>query len=96
MFTSVGLNVSLISQHESNWQLDELFQDMHDQLGNPPLFIADFRPITHVMCIVCNHEVAEQISKSSKLFQYSTPKSPTIRWYQDLFGASSILVAEVS
>ncbi|OQD84841.1 hypothetical protein PENANT_c011G06612 [Penicillium antarcticum] len=74
--------------------LDELFKDMHDQLGNPPLFIADFRPITHVMCIICNHEVAEQISKSSKLFQYSTPKSPTIRWFQDLFGANSILVAE--
>ncbi|KAJ6043323.1 hypothetical protein N7499_005749 [Penicillium canescens] len=82
------------NNHRPNVHVDELFQDMHDQLGNPPLFIADFRPITYVMCIVCNHEVAEQISKSSKLFQYSTPKSPTIRWFQDLFGASSILVAE--
>jgi hypothetical protein len=69
---------------------------MHDQLGNPPLFIADLRPINHVICIVCNHEVAEQISKSSNLFQYSTPKSPTIWRFQDMFGVRSILSAEVS
>ncbi|KAJ5747086.1 uncharacterized protein N7511_008782, partial [Penicillium nucicola] len=84
----------LKNTHRLNDHVDELFKDMHDQLGNPPLFIADFRPITHVMCVICNHEVAEQVSKSSKLFQYSTPKSPTIRWFQDLFGANSILVAE--
>jgi hypothetical protein len=68
---------------------------MHKYLGKPPLFIVDLRPVSHPMCVIGDHNVAEQISKISKLFPFSPPKSFTAHWYRDLMGPLSIVLAEV-
>lgn len=68
---------------------------MYDCLGKPALFVVDLRPASHPMCVICDHDVAEQISKSSKLFQYSPPKSHISRWYSDMMGRLSIVLSEV-
>lgn len=54
------------------------------------------RPISWPMLVICNNEFAEQLSKVSKRFPYSTPKSPTMRIYIHLIGPHSILLADVS
>lgn len=68
---------------------------MYHGLGKPALFVVDLRPVSQPMCVICDHDVAEQISKSSKLFQYSAPKSHTSRSYSDMMGPLSIVLAEV-
>ncbi|CAI7671679.1 unnamed protein product [Penicillium discolor] len=67
---------------------------MYHGLGKPALFVVDLRPVSHPMCVICDHDVAEQISKSSKLFQYSAPKSHISRSYSDMMGPLSIVLAE--
>ncbi|KAK4463055.1 putative sterigmatocystin biosynthesis P450 monooxygenase stcS [Cladorrhinum samala] len=68
----------------------------HDLLksmpGSPSLLFLDLRPITWPMAVIARHEVAEQISRSSKLFPYSTPKSPTMAEFLRLIGPRSFLV----
>ncbi|KAF4760690.1 hypothetical protein HAV15_005318 [Penicillium sp. str.  len=67
---------------------------MYHGLGKPALFLVDLRPVSHPMCVICDHDAAEQISKSSKLFQYSAPKSHISRSYSDMMGPLSIVLAE--
>lgn len=74
--------------------IDIVFLEIKRHLGNAPLFILDLRPVQYVLCVVGNHEVAEQISKSTKSFPYSMHKSPTMRLYERLLGPRSILTAE--
>ena len=71
-----------------------MFQEIQKHLGNPPVFILDLRPVQHVLCVVGNHEVAEQVSRSTKSFPYSMGKSPTMRLYDHLLGPKSILTAQ--
>ncbi|KAI3123989.1 hypothetical protein DTO039G3_9161 [Penicillium roqueforti] len=77
-----------------NIHIDETLKAMYDSLGKPALFVVDLRPVSHPICVICDHDVAEQISKSSKLFPYSPPKSHTSRWYSDMMGPLSIVLAE--
>lgn len=69
---------------------------MHDLVkstpGDPSLMFLDLRPMTWSMVVVARHEVAEQISKSNKLFPYSTPKSPTMIEFERLIGPRSFLM----
>lgn len=48
------------------------------------------------MLVICNHEIAEQISKPSLRWSSSTPKSPTLVDIQALIGTHSIISDEVS
>lgn len=75
--------------------VDPIFADMSRELGNPPLMLLDFRPVGYPMAIVTSHEVAEQVSRASKLFPWSTPKSPTFRALVRLIGDTSIFMREV-
>ncbi|KAJ6012332.1 hypothetical protein N7522_002687 [Penicillium canescens] len=52
------------------------------------------RPFSPPICVVCDHEVAEQISSSSELFQYSVPKSSIMRLVRHFTGKTSIVLAE--
>lgn len=72
-----------------------MLQEIRRHLGNPPLFLLDLRPIQRPLVIVCSHEVAEQVSKSTKELPYSVPKSPTIKALEPLLGPNSILSAHV-
>ena len=67
---------------------------MKKDMGNPSLFLLDLRPVSYPMCVVTNHEVAEQISRTSKLFPWSTPKSPTLGDLVHLVGPHSILTLQ--
>ncbi len=58
--------------------------------------VFDLRPVMYVVCLVLSHDIAEQLSRPSKLFKYSVTKSPTVRTLQPTIGSHSILTQEVS
>ncbi|KAK4153663.1 putative sterigmatocystin biosynthesis P450 monooxygenase stcS [Chaetomidium leptoderma] len=73
---------------------DHVFAAMAKELGNPPLMFFDLRPVSYPMFIINSHEVAEQISRISKSFPWSAPKSPTIKALVQLTGPQSILLRQ--
>ncbi|KAI0425614.1 cytochrome P450 [Xylaria sp. FL1042] len=70
---------------------DRVFEEMWQSIGRPPVMLVDLRPINPPMLLVTAHDVAEQISKPSKLFPHSTPKSPTLTYVAPIIGDTSIL-----
>lgn len=75
---------------------DEIFEEMWSSIGRPPVMFVDLRPVSLPLLLVSDHEIAEQISKPSKLFPLSTPKSPTWTHMLPIIGSESILGREVS
>ncbi|KAK3291807.1 cytochrome P450 [Chaetomium fimeti] len=57
---------------------DHVFAAMAKDAGNPPLMLLDLRPATYPMVLVNSHDIAEQITRVSSMFAWSTPKSPTM------------------
>jgi hypothetical protein len=88
-------NARLLNCVNLQSETDYIFGDMSKELGRPPLMFVDLRPVTYPMVVVSNHEVAEQIARVSKLFPWSTPKSPTLSGLMHLTGEHSILTREV-
>lgn len=64
-------------------------------MKKPPFLAMDMRPVTWPLLLVASHEVAEQISKSTKLFPWSVNKSPTVADILHLVGPRSLLAKEV-
>ena len=64
---------------------------MHDDLGRPGAMFVDMRPVGYPLLYVTDHEVAEQISKSSKTFNWAVHKSPTIDDIIPVIGEHSII-----
>ncbi|RAH63904.1 cytochrome P450 [Aspergillus aculeatinus CBS 121060] len=83
-----------VSRGERRRHVDHVFGEVQQYLGNPPLYLLDLRPVVGVLGIVCNHEVAEQISRSTKGFPYSMRKSPTMKALEPLLGPHSVITAE--
>ncbi|KAI0391251.1 cytochrome P450 [Xylariaceae sp. FL0594] len=75
---------------------DKIFEEMWVSLGRPPLMLIDLRPVNPPMVLVPTHDIAEQISKPSQLYPYSTTKSPTWTHMIPIIGESSILGKEGS
>ncbi|KAI0887011.1 cytochrome P450 [Annulohypoxylon maeteangense] len=73
---------------------DKIFEEMWASLGRPPIMLVDLRPINPPMALISSHDIAEQISKPSKHFPLSTPKSPTWTHMIPLIGSTSILGRE--
>ncbi|KAI1208156.1 cytochrome P450 [Annulohypoxylon truncatum] len=73
---------------------DKIFEEIWASIGRPPIMLVDLRPINPPMVLVPGHSIAEQISKPSKLFPLSTPKSPTWTHMIPIIGKSSILGRE--
>lgn len=73
---------------------DLVFSDMQKAIGQPPLLFVDLRPVQYPMVVVFSYEVAEQITKASKLFPRSTPKSPTIGTLVHLTGSDSMIALQ--
>ena len=65
--------------------------EIHEELGRPSCFILDLRPISYPMAVIANHETAEQVSRATKVFPWSVPKSPTVGDLVHLTGSRSIL-----
>ncbi|PYH46164.1 cytochrome P450 [Aspergillus saccharolyticus JOP 1030-1] len=83
-----------VKRGEPRRHIDHVFGEIQQSLGNPPLFLVDLRPVVGVIGIVCNHEVAEQVSRSTKAFPYSMSKSPTMKPLEPLLGPHSVITAE--
>ncbi|KAK4184333.1 putative sterigmatocystin biosynthesis P450 monooxygenase stcS [Podospora australis] len=94
-------NLAVLNNYLNKWKdtpaihIDHVLYDMQKDLGSPPIMLLDTRPIfQYPMVVISSHEVAEQVSKSSKLFPWSTPKSPTFSEFVHLIGPRSILTRE--
>lgn len=75
--------------------LDDVIRDYLPSVGSPPILFLDLRPIQYPMVVVCDHEMAEQITKTSTRWSVSsTPKSPTLGDIWHLTGKNSILTSE--
>lgn len=55
----------------------------------------DMRPVSKPVALITSHDIAEQVTKSSTLFPWSTPKTPTMKDIIHLLGPSSLISAEV-
>ncbi|KAJ6013051.1 hypothetical protein N7522_003406 [Penicillium canescens] len=84
----------VVSNGDKERHIDIVFSEICKTLGNVPMFILDLYPVAPVLCVVCSHDIAEQVTKASKAFPYSIPKAPTTRAFEDLFGPRSIITAE--
>jgi len=76
--------------------IDKIFEEMWEALGKPPVMAVDLRPVGYPLLLVTSHEIAEQVSRPSKLYPLSTPKSPTWTHMAPIIGMTSILGKEVS
>lgn len=66
-----------------------------NEAGRPELLALDLRPVNYMMMVVTSHEVAEQISRTTKLFPTGVTKSPTVQGsYRRLIGKKSMLSEE--
>ncbi|RJE25349.1 Cytochrome p450 [Aspergillus sclerotialis] len=75
--------------------VDILFREIKEHLGNPPVYLLDVRPAqSYPIGILCNHEVAEQVSRATKALPYSMDKSPTMDFMEPLTGPSSVLTSQ--
>lgn len=74
--------------------VDDLIRGVLPELGNPPVLLFDIRPIGYPLLAICDHEVAEQISRPSARWWWSTPKSKTLQDIWHLTGKQSILTSE--
>jgi hypothetical protein len=74
---------------------DVVLGNVAKALGNPPLVFFDLWPVSYPMVVITSHEVAEQISRVSKTFPWSTPKSPSMRGLVSLVGPESIITKQV-
>ena len=60
--------------------------------GFPQMLFLDLRPVNYPMVFVASHEIAEQITRVTKLNPESVPKSPTMQLiYGRLIGQHSII-----
>lgn len=75
--------------------LDTVLSEIRESIGDPAAFFLDLRPLHPPLAVICNHEVAEQITKSSKKFPYGLDKSPSLGPYKPLLGDNSIIVSAV-
>ncbi|KAH7401867.1 cytochrome P450 [Phaeosphaeria sp. MPI-PUGE-AT-0046c] len=58
---------------------DYILESIWKSQGSPDFLFVDTRPAQHPLVIIASHDMAEQISKSTKQQPYSTTKSPTIQ-----------------
>lgn len=74
---------------------DIVLGNIFESLGRPPLIFLDIRPLNYPMAIVADHEVAEQVSRATKAFPYSLPKSPMMTYIDPLIGHHSLVSIHV-
>ncbi|KUI57502.1 hypothetical protein VP1G_04771 [Cytospora mali] len=84
----------LASKGDSRRHLDDLIREALPEAGNPPVLLFDLRPVSYPLLAICDHEVAEQVSKPSARWWWSTPKSQTLKDIWHLTGRKSILTSE--
>lgn len=74
---------------------DYVLERVWKNAGSPEYLFLDNRPAQFPIALITSHEIAEQISRSTKVQPYSTTKSPTIQGgLGNLIGKFSILSEE--
>ncbi|KAF3041450.1 hypothetical protein E8E11_002253 [Didymella keratinophila] len=74
---------------------DYILEDIWNEQGRPDFMYFDFRPVQYPLLLVTSHEIAEQLTRTTKSHPYSIRKSPTIQGeYGALVGKKSILTEE--
>jgi cytochrome P450 len=74
---------------------DYILADIVKNHGTPEFLFVDTRPAQYPLAIITTHEIAEQVSRSTKQQPYSTTKSPTIQsGFGRLVGRYSLLSEE--
>ncbi|KAI9039120.1 cytochrome P450 [Aspergillus affinis] len=83
-------------QGKINKESDSVFSDINKELNHPPLFLLDTRPVqSPALCVVCRHDIADQVAGVSAKFPFSTPKAPgASHVLRPLLGATSIVSVE--
>ncbi|KAI0151833.1 cytochrome P450 [Xylariaceae sp. FL1272] len=71
--------------------VDMIFEQMWSSIGRPPVMLVDLRPLSAPLALITSHEVAEQITKSTKDFPTSAPKSSTADYMDPMIGSTSML-----
>ncbi|CAH0026353.1 unnamed protein product [Clonostachys rhizophaga] len=69
---------------------DAIMAEIHKDIGSPPFFMLDMRPINPPTVVIANYELAEQLSRPSKGFPYSVHKAPTTVRMIPLIGSKAI------
>ncbi|KAL3461935.1 cytochrome P450 [Aspergillus heterothallicus] len=87
---------TVMGEGDRRRHIDQVFLEIHHKLTNAPLFIVDLRPVLYSICVICSHEIAEQISRASKTFPYSLPKGDVLDNFTPLIGRRSIISAQGS
>ncbi|KAI1204237.1 cytochrome P450 [Annulohypoxylon truncatum] len=81
-----------IKRNKPNAHEDLAIVAMNRALGRPPLMLIDMRPISKPIVVVGDYEIADQLTKASKLFPTSPPKSASsVERLLHLNGPTSIL-----
>lgn len=71
---------------------DYVLENIWKAHGSPEYMFFDTRPVQYPLVLIASHEMAEQISKSSKSHQYSVTKSPTVQQgFGELVGRYSLI-----
>ncbi|OHW91418.1 cytochrome p450 [Colletotrichum incanum] len=83
-------------REEKNAQMDPTMGDMAESIGNPPIMLFDLRPVSRPLLLIRTHGIAEQVSRQSKMWPYSTPKSDTMLYLTPLLGERSIVMSQGS
>ncbi|WQF82416.1 Putative cytochrome P450 [Colletotrichum destructivum] len=78
---------------EKDAQMDPAMDDMAESIGSPPVMFLDLRPLVRPMLLIRSHEIAEQVSRQSKTWPYSLPKSDTMLHLFPLLGERSIVMS---
>ncbi|KAK2602743.1 hypothetical protein N8I77_009251 [Diaporthe amygdali] len=59
--------------------------------GSPPVFLVDLRPREPPLLFITDHDVADQITRATKKFSTSIPKTPNMKNLSPLVGERSLV-----
>lgn len=75
---------------------DLVLMEQAPKFGNPPVLLADMRPKEPPLLFIFNGDVAEQLTKPTKQFPTSIPKTPGMKNLSPLVGERSLVNLDVS
>lgn len=75
---------------------DMVLMEQAPKFGNPPVLLSDMRPKEPPLLFILDAEVAEQITKPTKQYSTSVPKTPNMKNLSPLVGERSLVNLDVS
>lgn len=75
---------------------DMVLMEEAPKFGNPPVLLADMRPKEPPLLFILDNTIAEQITRPTKQFSTSIPKTPNMKNLSPLVGERSLVNLDVS